>query len=154
MSNITAPPLDLDLSTVDTSMPLIADGSIVDLTIAKVEKRNSTTTPGLQMLSLDMVTQGPTKAQDGADLGAGVHVFHNLNLSPSGKATWDMVARNLAQVTQAIGLAVKYQDIVDNGTALLQGQTLRAKLKVVPEGVRNGKSYRAKNEVSVFMKVS
>lgn len=151
---ITAPPLDLDLNSVDTSMPLIADGSIVDLQIAKVEKKD-TKTPGVQMLSLDMTTTTPCKAQDGADLGAGIHVFHNLVLAPSGKGTWDMVARNIAAVTQAAGVATTYGDLVANPVVVLQGQNVRAKIKVVPEGVtKEGKAFRAKNEVSVFMKIS
>lgn len=151
---ITAPPLDLDLNTVDTSMPLIADNSIVDLQIAKVEKK-PTKTPGVEMLNLDMITTTPSKAQDGADLGAGIHVFHNLLLHPSGKGTWEMVARNIAALTQAAGIQTTYGDIIANPIAVLQGQNVRAKLKVQPEGVdKNGKSFRAKNEVSVFMKVS
>jgi hypothetical protein len=135
-------------------MPLIADGSIVDLSFVKVEEK-PTKTPGVEMLSLDMVTTGPSKAQDGADLGAGIHVFHNLVLSPSGKGTWDMVARNIASVTQAAGVTTTYGDLVANPVAVLQGQNVRAKIRVVPEGVtKEGKAFRAKNEVSVFMKVS
>lgn len=159
---MTAAPLDIDLNTVDTSMPLIADNSIVDLLIDKVTKKD-TSTPGVQMLSLDMKTTGPSKAQDGADLGAGVHVFHNINLAPSGKATWEMVGRNIATLTQAAGIVIpgtgfneQLTQLTDNFVAILQGQTVRAKLAVKPAGTnpKNGKSFNAKNEVSVFMKVS
>lgn len=161
-NEIVAPPLDIDLNTVDTSMPLIADGSIADLQIKKVELKN-TSTPGVQMLAIDFATTSPTKAQDGADLGAGIHVFHNLVLVPSGKGTWDMVARNVGALVQNAGVQVpgssfaeQLQNLTANYVALLQGAQVRAKLKVQPEGVdkKTGKSFRAKNEVSVFMKVS
>ena len=157
---MTAPPLDLDLNTLDTSMPLIAEGSIVDLRIEKVEKKD-TSAPGVQMLALDTKTTGPSKAQDGADLGEGIHVFHNLVLAPSGKSTWEIVLRNIAALTQACGLTLpgttaneQWSALVSN-PAILQGQVFRAKLHVAPEGVdKRGKSFRAKNEISVFMKAS
>lgn len=157
-----APPLDLDLNTVDTSMPLIAEGSIVDMQIAKVELK-PTSTPGNNMLNIDFKTTTPSKAVDGADLGAGVHIFHNINLAPSGKATWEMVGKNIAQLTQAAqiqipgtGFTEQLGNLSTNYVAILQGQNVRAKLKVTPAGVnpKNGKSFNAKNEVSVFMKVS
>jgi hypothetical protein len=151
-STIVAPPLDLDLNTVDTSMPLIAQGSLADFNIVKVEAKK--TAAGGSMLSLDSVTTSPTKAEDGHDLGPGIHVFHNLNLAPSGKATWDMVIRNIAAVTQAAGVTTTYGDLVANPVATLQGKQFRAKLNIAPAGTdRNGKSYRAKNEFAVFMKV-
>jgi hypothetical protein len=155
MQNISAPPLDLDLNTVDTSMPLIAEGSVADFRFVKVEKRN-TATPGVTMLSLDAVTASPTKAQDGNDLGEGIHVFHNLVLSPSGKANWDMVIRNIASVTQSCGVSCTYAELCDNAPALLQGKTFRARVGISPAGVdrKTGKSFRAKNELTVFMKAS
>jgi hypothetical protein len=150
LSNIVAPPLDLDLNTIDTSMPLLAPG-IYDLQFIKVEAK--TTKANSPMLSLDLVTTAPAQSQDGTQLGAGIHVFSNLNLAPAGKATWEIVVRNVASVTQSVGLQTSYGEFVANAPALLQGKVARCKVGVVPAGVdKNGKNYRAKNEIEVWMK--
>lgn len=158
-SPLMAAPLDIDLNTVDTSMPLIADGSIANFVFDKVVLKD-TKTPGVSMLSLDLKTLTPTKSQDGGDLGAGTHVFHNLVLAPSGKGTWEMVARNVGAVVQNAGVKLEGTgaqaqiDYLKNNSAILQGAQIGGKVKVVPEGVdKNGKAYRAKNEIVVFMKV-
>ena len=150
ITGITAPPLDLDLNSIDTSMPLLAPG-IYDLQFAKVEPK--TTKSGAAMFSLDLVTMEPAQSQDGGQLGAGIHVFSNMNLAPSGKATWEIVLRNIAQVIQSAGLKATYGELVAN-PSLLQGKTARVKVKCVPAGERDGKSYRAKNEIETWMKVS
>jgi hypothetical protein len=159
MSENIAAPLDIDLNTVDTSMPLIAEGSLANFNFKKTELKQ-TKTPGVDMLAIDLVTTTPTKAQDNADLGPGIHVFHNLVLAPSGKGTWEMVARNVGAVIQNAGIKLEGNGLTEqlaflrqNHVALLQGQLIGGKVKVVPEGVdKTGKSYRAKNEISVFMK--
>jgi hypothetical protein len=159
MSNGTvAPPLDIDLNTIDTSMPLIADNSLADFTIAKVELRK--TKAGGDMLGIDATTTGPTKSQDGHDLGSGIHVFTNLNLAPSGKSDWTIVARNIASLTQAAGvqfdgggLAQQIEQLRTDHVALLTGKQFRAKVGITPAGVdKNGRAYRAKNEFTVFLK--
>jgi hypothetical protein len=152
ISSIVAPPLDLDLNTIDTSMPMLADG-IYDLSIAAVTSKM--TKANAPMFNLDLVTTSPSQSLDGNTLGAGVHVFHNLNLQPSGKATWDMVLRNIATVTQACGVATTYGEFAANGPALLQGHVARVKVGNVPAGVdKNGKAFRAKNEIVSWMKVA
>ena len=151
LGNISAPPLDLDLNSIDTSMPLLAEG-IYDLQVATVTQK--TTAANLPMLSLDLVTTAPAQAQDGAQLGAGVHVFHNLNIQPSGKATWEMVLKNIAQVTQSVGIATTYGELVANPNMLL-GKVARCKVVCVPAGVsKTGKAFKAKNEISTFMKAA
>lgn len=150
LGNITAPPLDLDLSSIDTSLPLLAAG-IYDLQIAKVEPK--TTKSNSPMLALDLVTTGPAESQEGTQLGAGIHVFSNLNLAPSGKATWEIVLRNIAAVTQAAGIQTNYGEFAANAAGLLQGKTVRCRVGITPAGTdKNGKSFRAKNEIEVWMK--
>ena len=150
LGTIVAPPLDLDLNTVDTSLPLLAPG-IYDLQIAKVEPKQSKA--GAAMFSLDLVTTGPAESQEGTQLGAGIHVFSNLNIAPSGKSTWEIVIRNIAAVTQSAGIQTNYGEFAANGPALLQGKVCRCKVGIVPAGTdKNGKSFRAKNEIEVWMK--
>jgi hypothetical protein len=149
LSTITAPPLDLDLNSIDTSMPLLADG-IYDLLVAGVTQK--ATAAGQPMLNLDLVTTAPAQAQDGAQLGAGIHVFHNLNLQPSGKSTWEIVMRNVAEVVQGLGIHCTYGELVAN-PQLLMGKTARTKVVAVPAGVsKTGKAFKAKNEISNWMK--
>lgn len=148
--NQTAPPLDLDLNTIKTDMPLLADG-LYELQFSKVEPKQSKA--GQPMLSLDLVTTSAAMALTGEQLGAGIHVFDNLNLAASGKATWDMVTRNVASVVQATSLATNWGEFCANAPALLQGQIVRCKVGNEPAGVdKNGKSFRAKNTIVLWMK--
>jgi len=152
MQTTTAMPLDIDLNSVDTSMPLINNNEIVDLTVSKLEKK-PTKTPGGQILSLEFKTATPCKSVKGEDLSPGVTVFHNINLVPTGKATADMVVRNIAQFTQAAGFSGTLADFINGGFATLQGKVVRAKVAYIPEGPdKTGVLRRAKNEISVFMK--
>ena len=149
LGNITAPPLDLDLNSIDTSMPLLAEG-IYDLVVAGVTSKS--TAAGSPMLSLDLVTAAPAQAQDGSQLGAGIHVFHNINLQPSGKSTWEIVARNIAEVVQSLGVQTTYGDLTAN-PQMLVGKTARAKVVCVAAGVsKTGKAFKAKNEVNNWLK--
>jgi hypothetical protein len=154
MTETNMPPLDLDLNSVDTSMPLINGGNIVDFVAVKVEKKTTSdgTTP---MLSIDWKSTGPTTDVKGQPLNAGVHLFDNVMLAPSGKSNWDMVVRNIASVVQAAGLQTNLNDFLQGGYSSLQGAAVRIKVGFVPEGPdKKGIHRRAKNEVSVYMKVS
>ena len=149
IANIVAPPLDLDLNSIDTSMPLLAAG-IYDMVVAKVEQKS--TKLGAPMLAIDLTTTGPGVSQDGNQLGAGVHVFTNINMQPTGKSTWEIVLKNIAAVTQGLGVATTYGELTAN-PQMLQGKTARVKLSVAPSGTdKNGKTFRAKNEIEVWMK--
>lgn len=154
----TAPPLDLDLGTVDTSRPQIKDQTVADFRVDKFEIKP--TEAGGKMLAVECKTLGPTKSQKDADLGPGITVFHNLNLVPTGKATWDMVAQNLGEFVQAIGLppgTAKIQNGVVNveqWAPMTIGVPFRAKVAYVGEGVnpKNGKAFKSKNEFLTFYK--
>jgi hypothetical protein len=151
METNIAPPLDLDLNTVDTSMPLLAKG-IYDLQVTKVEKKK--TSKGGDMLAIELSTTAPSKSVKDEDLGIGIKVFYNLNLSVSGKATWDIIKRNVAAVVQAAQVQTNWGEFTNN-PAILQGRIVRCSVDVAPAGVdKNGKAYREKNEILVFMKPS
>lgn len=150
---MTPPPLDCDLATVDISMPLLADG-IYDFNIVKAELK-PTSTPGGQMIHLDLVTIDPTTARTGAPLGAGVHVFNNVNVVPTGKATWDMIKQNVGALVQAAQFeaGVARLDNVSMWAPMLVGKVVRAKIVYKPAGVsKAGKSFKEANEVAYFTK--
>ena len=146
------PPLDLDLNSVDTSMPLINNGEIVDFVIVKVEKK-PTKDGKASMLSIDHKSTSVAKGLKNEDLQPGVHVFNNIMLAPTGKATWDMVVKNIAALTQAAGIATNLNDFLNGGYSALQGGAVRAKVGYTPEGPdKTGTMRRAKNEIAIYIK--
>ena len=147
----TALPLDIDLNSIDTSFPLIQNGAIVDLTVDKVE--NVQTKANSPMLKLTLKTTTPVASVKGDTLNAGVTVFHNINLAPTGKATGQMVAQNIAQFTQALGLGGTLGEFINGGYMQAQGRSVRAKIAYIPEGAdKTGVIRKAKNEISSFVK--
>lgn len=149
----------MDLGTIDVSRPQIKDQTIADFKVEKWEIKP--TEAGGRMLSLETSTIGPTKSQKDADLGPGIKVFHNLNLVPTGKATWEMVAQNLGEFVQGVGAPVAGTAKIQNGVVnvelwgpMLNGAIFRAKVGFVGEGVnpKNGKAFKAKNEFLLFYK--
>lgn len=146
------PPLDLDLNSVDTSMPLINGGEIVDFIVAKVEKKK-TADGKADFLALDLKSTSVAKGLKGDDLQPGVHVYDNVMLAPTGKATWDMVVKNIASVTQGAGIATNLNDFLNGGFSSLQGASVRAKVGYTPEGPdKKGVHRRAKNEIALYIK--
>lgn len=146
------PPLDCDLATIDVSMPLLADG-VYDVQIAKAEMKS--TAAGGRMIHLDLVTTEPGQARNGSVLGAGVHVFNNVNAAPSGKATWDMVKQNLGALVQAAQLPPGTAGLanIDAWVPTLVGKVVRVKVGYRAAGVgKNGKSFKEQNEVLYFTK--
>jgi hypothetical protein len=147
-----APPLDLDLNSVDTSMPLINNGEIVEFELVKIEKK-PTKDGKANYLAIDHKSTTPTKGIKGEDLQPGVHVFNNIMLAPTGKGTWDMVTKNIAAITQAAGVPQKLGEFLDGGYSALQGARVKAKIAFIAEGPdKTGVVRRAKNEVSVYIK--
>lgn len=144
-------PLDLDLNSIDTSFPLIANGAIVDLSIDKVEA--ATTKANSPMLKLTFKTATPVQSVKGDNMAPGVTVFHNLNLAATGKATPQMVSQNIAQLTQALGMGGTLGEFINGGYMTMQGKVVRAKVAYIPEGPDKGGTLRkAKNEISSFIK--
>ncbi|MDE2097263.1 MAG: hypothetical protein KGL39_08480 [Patescibacteria group bacterium] len=157
-TNQVAPPLDVDLNTIDTTLPLLeGGGKIYELVCAMVTP--GLTKAGAPILKLQLNTTEPSRSQDGRDLGPGIPVFENLNLAPSGKATWDMVARNIGAVVQGFGVQVQGTNfpeqlayLTNNSQAILQGQICRCKVGIEPAGIdKNGKSFKAKNVIEVWL---
>jgi len=147
---MTNAPLDMDLNSVDLSLPLVADG-IYDLRIEKAEIKP--TSSGGAMISLDFVTTAPCTSQKGEPLGAGIHIFDNVNTVPTGKATMDMVVRNVAALVQAAKIQGATMQNVPTWVPQLTGRVLRAKVSFQPEGVsKAGKAFKAKNVIASYVK--
>lgn len=151
--NMTAPPLDLDLNSVDTSRPLIRGNEIVDFLVAKIEVKPSKKDPTAKYLSIEHKSVSPTKSVKDEDLQPGIVVFNNIMLAPTGKATWEMVARNIAALTQSAGISQTLGEFINGGFNALAGATVRAKVSYIPEGPdATGVVRQAKNEIGFYIK--
>lgn len=153
MDTNLALPLDIDLNSVDTSFPQIANGEIVDFVIDKVELGSTNKEPKVPMLKLNLKSLTPTKAVKGETLEPGIGLFHNLLLGLSGKMTKDQLVKGIASVTQAAGWSGNLNDFINGGYMTLQGMQVRVKVAFIPEGPdKSGTIRRAKNEVGLFIK--
>lgn len=149
-----AMPLDTDLNQIDTSFPLAANGSVIDFSIDKVEKKQNASK--VDMLAIELKSASPTTSVKGDQLLPGaIKVFHNINLAPSGKATVQMVAANIGEFAQAVGLTGTLGEFINGGYMQAQGRQVRATVNYVAEGPdKKGINRKAKNEIGHFMKVS
>jgi hypothetical protein len=147
-----APLLDIDLNTVDTSMPLIGQGETVDFVLFKVEQKETEKKDGL-FLSIQHKSTSPAKSVKNETLNPGVFVFGNLMLNPTGKGTWDMVNRNIAELTQGVGLSCTLNEFINGAWQQLQGRLVKAKVNYIPEGPdKKGVHRKAKNEIALYLK--
>lgn len=148
------PPLDVDLSSVDTSFPLLVDG-IYDLRCDKAEIKDTADHKG-RLAELQLVTVAPATGRKGEALEPGAtRIFERIMLAPTGKATWDMVLRNMGSVVQAVqgGMPMRCTpQTADQWVPMLQGRTFRCRVGYEPAGTKNGKSFNEKNVVTQWVK--
>ena len=145
-------PFDLDLSTVDTSIPLIADKQLVEVVISKVVKGKSKT--GQAMLQIELSTTSPVDSvTPGETINPGAKLFTNIMLEPSGKSDWGMVKRNVGEFVQGVSFGpVQWQEFVNVRFAELQGKTGTVRVGYVAEGPdKTGVFRKAKNEVNMWI---
>lgn len=153
MNETNANPLSMDLSTIDTSMPLLAPDTY-ELRIVKVEltKTKDEKTP---MLKVELKSTQPGRSVKGDSVGAGVVIFDQLMLAPRGKSTVEMVARQVAGLVQAVGgINGARLDNASEWHKQLEGQIVRAKVEYTAAGTSptTGKSYPPKNEIGYYLK--
>lgn len=153
-------PLDLDLSAVDLAPKLLADGQILTFEILSAEIRPTKAGDG-EYIHLKLVTAGPETAlsQDGKPLPPGaVTVFDMVMLQPTGRSSWDMVIRRLAQLVKSAQLPPGTARII-NGRVnaqewvpMLVGRKVRARVRYQPEETRdNNETFPARNVISYYI---
>jgi hypothetical protein len=152
-----APPLDINFADVPTDFQLVVDG-FYDLRIDEVKV--SPTSKGGKMLKFVFSTTTPAKSIRGDQLNPGVKLFHNQNITPSGKATWDMIIKGpsgIAALFQHTGLAgeINMTNMETLGVQRLHGRTIRCSVGMEPAGTTpEGKSFREKNVIKYYTKAS
>jgi hypothetical protein len=126
--------------------------------LLKVDKTEivATADGGGRMLRIHTVTVNPQITREGKSIDAGFKLPPtNIMLSVTGRATLDMITRNLAELVQATKLEVAggvRLANVDFWFSQLQGKTGLAEITYEPEGSKNGKSYPEKNEIKRWLK--
>jgi hypothetical protein len=106
------------------------------------------------MLKIQWKTTTPCNSIKGELLQPGVTLFDNIMLEPSGKATWQDVARGIARLTQACPeLPSRFGEFAETGHLLIANSRPNAKVNYTPEGPDDHGVFRkAKNEVSTYIK--
>lgn len=99
--------LDEDLSSVDTSFPVIKGGIIHDFEVKHLEVQDNKEGTG-QNLVITLTTTGPVPGLNGQTIDAGFPVYHYVGLTPivgrPDKRDYneDQIRRSLAQFTLAV----------------------------------------------------
>lgn len=153
----TAPatdPLNEELAGIDTNFPLWQVGQLLEFKVSEASVAEPTDPTKAPRLKITLETLSPCKSQDGADLQPGVKCFESAQLLPTGKATKEIVEKNVAAIMQGIG-AVRKGDGRGIGNirewiGQIPGLTFKAKTKINPARTdpNTGKSYEAQNAVS------
>ena len=140
--------LDEDMSSVDTSIPLIKEG-IYTLELTKVEEVDTTDKLG-KNLKCKFTLIADAESTDGQIVNKGFPVFHQTLITPKGGMTLDMVKRNLALILQPMGLKTLRDLLACEG----QGRTVLAKVGIerATKNKETGKEYPAKNVIKAFLK--
>lgn len=145
---MTNAPLDMDLTTVKTDFPLLADGHY-DLVIKKSEV--ATSSKGGKMWKLELKTITPALSRTGEQIAPGSTVFDQAMLEATGNSTNEIVQRGVGAVLQAIlppGSGINFGNIQQN-IPTFTGKTLRAQIGYEPAQ----KGYREKNVVAKYVKL-
>lgn len=151
------PLLDMDLSTVDISLPLITEG-IYDLVVKESEilKNDDPTKPDSWKLTLattQPATTIPNAKGQVETLDPGHPLYTQTQLAPTGKATMKMVVQNIGAIVQSIRpqLSGVTLPTLPNWHKQVEGRQVRARVIVQAAGTRNGKSYKASNRIDEFI---
>ena len=161
MNENEIPMLDLDLNTLETSLPVIKPG-IYELVIKNAEIIQPTVAGKAPALKLTMESTTPLESVPDAEgkvtqVEVGHPFFAQTQLAPTGKASWKMVAQNIAQVTQALRPRIegKLSLPVDPWFKQLEGRTVRVKVAALPSREnpkQPGSMLRATNQVDEWYK--
>lgn len=152
--------LDLDLNSVDTSLPLLQPGVYKLQIVDSIVEPNSAGDGHIWRLRLE--TTEPATGMRDEQLPARFPIFTVLSLTPKGNATQEMIARNVASVVQALTPPleerVPVRAIFDGSwpevARKFVGRYVEARVGVQPERTdeRTGRRFAAQNTIDRFIK--
>lgn len=135
-------PLDTNVNDIDTSYPRIP-AKVYDLKIASAKKEPTKDGTG-ERLTIVLETQEEVTSTEGEPLQPGHKLTHYIGITelperPSKDGSKTLrpytaqdIAKAVAPIAKAAGLAVTVRSIIDN-PAQLDGKTVLTKVKVSPE---------------------
>lgn len=164
MSDQTVPPelLDLDLSSIDTSFPVVA-GGLYDLVVKESDViRNKNDNGWLWVVKLNPVND--VKDIRGQPLkAASATLFHRVSLTPTDNYDAASVAKNTARFIQAMKptvTGITSRDLFPDAEGFkvkckaFVGRMLQAKVDALPDrkDKNTGRTLPPGNEISQFVK--
>lgn len=87
--------LEMDLTSVDDSFPLIKDKTLVDLEVVSMTVRPTKDNPDRSVLEVVYRTCGPTVGTKGQTVNSGFPIYDRIGITPSEKVDSDSIARRL-----------------------------------------------------------
>jgi hypothetical protein len=139
--------LDDDLSKVDTSLPLLKEGTYA-FEVAKIEKKqNKAGTGELIAMTLKLADEGKIDV-NGNPVNKGFPIFHQMSITPTDKYSKDDIKRTVAAFVQAAECERIFP--LDQ----YAGKMVYAKITVQKESPNKdtGQLYPPKNAVGRFIK--
>ena len=144
----TSNPLDMDLSALDPSLPLIKSGVLGEFKLTKASiMSNEAKTVKMEWESL---TELP--GDDGGTRKAGTKIFGNLNTQNTGNANVLKGPSSVVAFAQGIGKKFTMSEFQSNPAAL-QGSTCVLRINIRPAGVgKDGVHRNARNEIAEYVR--
>ena len=143
----TAPPLDMDLASVEIPVQLLTEG-IYDFQIKTAENKLSKNGKKMLAIQHSLVSQGVNSR--GEPVNPGFVVHDNLMLETSGKSTQVQVNTALIEFAKAFGGGITMMDL-NQGTPLC-GKVGKIKIGIKPASFgTGGQSYKERNEVMYYV---
>lgn len=131
-----------DLSSVDTSMPILKEG-LYDMTISSCKEGTTKDKTGV-IVTIILKTTAPAFSTTGEEVQPGFPVYHRMNQTPTGGMTADMIRKRNAQFVEAVEGKKTSLIPLDR----FEGKTVRCKVGIQEETT----SYPASNVIKNFVK--
>jgi hypothetical protein len=145
----TTNPLDVDVSNLDTSFPLVKSGALAEVKLTKVTLLNN----AANTLSIEIESLAELPGQEeGKTFPAGHKFYGNINTEPTGESNWDIIKRGFAEFVQFTGQSVTIRQAREN-SGQFQGITGTIRVGLRPAGTGKDGVYRkAQNQVAEWIK--
>ena len=124
---VTTDPYDEDVSTVDTSFPVIS-ANTYELVIESAEKVTNNAGTG-ENLKIQFKTTTPAIDTAGEQVPAGFTIHHNISLTPTPKYAQANIKKAIASLAQSAGLTGKVSDFVNDASKFVSA-TVTAKVGI------------------------
>lgn len=153
-----ANPLTMDFNAVDTSRLLLAKGPW-ELRIDKCTLEDAKNTPGGKQIVMELKNATPGTDSKGEQILAdAVVVYNRLQCQPTGKSTWQIVNKSIANFVKSVkgGLPGATPNNMAQWVPQCQGRMIKGEVDIDPGGAKTDKAtgqtkvYQPSNVISYF----